>query len=299
MKVVVIYHAHCDDGVAAAWCAWKYFSKKPNYEVEYLPASYGDAPPDVTGKMVYILDFSYDRRTVEEMTEKSHTLYLLDHHKSALEKWSSYPEELTPNDNWVYYFPHGRIEFDMQRSGARMAWDYFFPGQEVPSLIQHVEDNDLWRFQCANTKQFIRALRSYPQTIESMEMIHNLVEDDIDYDKFVEEGEAIERYFQQQCQFILDNATPVEVRLGEVVGLGINAPRTFASELGNILADRSGTFGLVYFIDALVVHVSLRSKGDYDVSKLAQQYGGGGHRNAAGCDIELDRFIYEIWSDIS
>ena len=34
--------------------------------------------------------------------------------------------------------------------------------------------------------------------------------------------------------------------------------------------------------------VSLRSKGEVDVSKVAERFGGGGHKNAAGCRIEAD-----------
>jgi phosphoesterase RecJ-like protein len=34
-----------------------------------------------------------------------------------------------------------------------------------------------------------------------------------------------------------------------------------------------------------LVHVSLRSKGDVDVAALARKFGGGGHRNAAGCRL--------------
>jgi phosphoesterase RecJ-like protein len=32
--------------------------------------------------------------------------------------------------------------------------------------------------------------------------------------------------------------------------------------------------------------VSLRSKGKYNVAKIAELFGGGGHRNAAGCRID-------------
>lgn len=38
--------------------------------------------------------------------------------------------------------------------------------------------------------------------------------------------------------------------------------------------------------------VSLRSKGDVDVSGIAESYGGGGHKNAAGCRIEGE------WDDL-
>jgi phosphoesterase RecJ-like protein len=33
------------------------------------------------------------------------------------------------------------------------------------------------------------------------------------------------------------------------------------------------------------VKVSLRGKGDVDVSRIAARFGGGGHRNAAGCTL--------------
>jgi phosphoesterase RecJ-like protein len=37
--------------------------------------------------------------------------------------------------------------------------------------------------------------------------------------------------------------------------------------------------------------VSLRSKGDINVARVAEQFGGGGHKNAAGCRVEGD------WND--
>jgi phosphoesterase RecJ-like protein len=37
-----------------------------------------------------------------------------------------------------------------------------------------------------------------------------------------------------------------------------------------------------------VYRVSLRSKGKSNVAKVAETFGGGGHRNAAGCRIEGD-----------
>jgi phosphoesterase RecJ-like protein len=43
------------------------------------------------------------------------------------------------------------------------------------------------------------------------------------------------------------------------------------------------------FLKALsdgAVRVSLRSRGDVDVQSVARTFGGGGHRNAAGCTIE-------------
>ena len=34
------------------------------------------------------------------------------------------------------------------------------------------------------------------------------------------------------------------------------------------------------------IHISLRSKNEYDVSQIAMVFYGGGHKNAAGCTIQ-------------
>jgi phosphoesterase RecJ-like protein len=51
-----------------------------------------------------------------------------------------------------------------------------------------------------------------------------------------------------------------------------------------------------------VYRTSLRSKGDVNVAKVAEQFGGGGHRNAAGCTLkgsldELERQVVPLMQD--
>ncbi len=61
----------------------------------------------------------------------------------------------------------------------------------------------------------------------------------------------------------------------------------FHSDVGNILAEKSGTYGA--FWQQLPNHEvkwSLRSKGDYDVSVIASKFGGGGHKNAASFTLK-------------
>ncbi len=36
-----------------------------------------------------------------------------------------------------------------------------------------------------------------------------------------------------------------------------------------------------------LIKVSLRSKGDTDINKVARAFGGGGHKNASGCSLSL------------
>jgi phosphoesterase RecJ-like protein len=55
----------------------------------------------------------------------------------------------------------------------------------------------------------------------------------------------------------------------------VNYPRSLASvRVACLLRERGGQ-----------VKVSLRGKGDVDVNTIAARFGGGGHRNAAGCTV--------------
>jgi oligoribonuclease NrnB/cAMP/cGMP phosphodiesterase (DHH superfamily) len=273
--ILVIYHHPCDDGFAAAYCAWRKFGK----EAEYFPTNYNRDPPDVTDKIVYILDFSYPKETMEKIFATAQHTTWLDHHKTAFE---SYLGEVPENGAYVANDAARTIFLDNHRSGAMIAWQHFFPDAVIaPRLIQHVQDNDLWKFELENTKPFIRALRSYPLTFENW---HEIAQDkEVFYKAFVAEGKAIDRFFNRQLENIVV-ATKRPCAFNPLFkGLAANIPPLFQSEAGCILATECGTFGLLWWQDGKGhVNCSLRSNGDYDVSKIAKMYGGGGHRNAAG-----------------
>ena len=129
-------------------------------------------------------------------------------------------------------------------------------------------------------------------------------------DKFLEneaalinEGASILRTHNQHVQAALKQARLCAIRwfAGEVdghpavnvfSGLAANAPAFLASDLGHELANKSGTFGLVWSMAGDgQIHCSLRSNGDYDVSAIAKAFGGGGHRNAAGFSTDIDTLM--------
>ena len=57
---------------------------------------------------------------------------MIDHHASAAKDL----------DGW--FNPRFDSVFDMQKSGAMLAWDYFFPAQEAPEIVRYVQDRDIW-----------------------------------------------------------------------------------------------------------------------------------------------------------
>ena len=280
VKPMVIYHANCADGFGAAFSAWKKFKDTATYH----PAHYGQPVPDIPQGTthIYILDFSYPRDTLLKLAEDDRTVIVLDHHKTAQAdlEYIDIPEGVKLS-----------VQFDMARSGAMMAWD-FFHGYQPPVMIRHIQDRDLWKFELPDTKAYSAALASYPMDFGIWSKI--AAQDVAEYETFVESGHAILRMQDQQIAQTINSDLKKVVLLGSE-GLGANVCNNI-SEVGNQIAKKSGTFSMTYWIKDQEVIVSLRSIAPYDVSVIAKHYGGGGHAQAAGFKMFVKQFFEEIWT---
>jgi hypothetical protein len=108
--------------------------------------------------------------------------------------------------------------------------------------------------------------------------------------RFRERGAAMNDQFQAQCKEMAEPKAAMPVTLLGETGLMVNAPSPFTSEVGNLLALRSGTFGLVWKLDKPdTIKVGLRSIAPFDVEKLARAFGGGGHAQASAFRLPLSK----------
>jgi len=53
--------------------------------LEFHAGVYQNPPPDVTGKDVILVDFSYKRPILDKMKQEANSILILDHHKTAME----------------------------------------------------------------------------------------------------------------------------------------------------------------------------------------------------------------------
>jgi len=254
---VVIYHANCNDGFGAAYSAWKLLGNR----AEYIAASHGAPPPDVTDKKVVILDFSYDNETTKRMIEQAEDLWVIDHHKS----------------NMVELHDISNTRFDMTKSGAILSWEFFHPGKEAPKFIQYIEDRDLWKWELAYSKEFSAAFDMVPWEFEEYEKF----EDDSVFDDAVKRGSYILAYSKTVIRKVCDKASPRKYKDYNV--MVVNSSH-WMSEIGASLA-KDCDFAMIWYYDHdhCNYKCSLRAFHDtMDVSEIAKKFGGGGHRKAAG-----------------
>jgi oligoribonuclease NrnB/cAMP/cGMP phosphodiesterase (DHH superfamily) len=269
-KVLCIYHGNCDDGFGAAHAVYTKFQELDHMELTFHKGIYGEAPPlglidsDTT---VYIVDFSYKNEVLVDIAAKADQVILIDHHLSF--------EQQMP---WPV-LPNLSIVFDMEHSGAWLTWNYLFP-DDIPYYIEHIQDNDLWKFKLPQTKEFIAGLRSNQQKFSIWdELLYNPMA----VLKYKEKGAVVLSYYNEKMENIISLCTR-KMTINGIEGKVCNAPPMFASDIGNTLAKQTGTFGATYFhrADGAVVF-SLRSIGEEcNVANLAKLFGGGGHKNAAG-----------------
>ena len=70
----------------------------------------------------------------------------------------------------------------------------------------------------------------------------------------------------------------------------VNAPGVFHSLIGNMLSEKSGTFALMWHVGKSGgVKVGLRSQRSFDCIALAESMGGGGHAQACGFKMGIER----------
>ena len=264
--IVVIYHEYCHDGFGAAYAAWEKFGDN----AQYLRANYGHPAPELTNKEVYIVDFSYPKEVLVDIESKAKKLVVLDHHISSREAVESVKEHVYSED----------------RSGAYLSWVYFHPDKDVPKLIEYISDADTW----AHTLKDWEEIQSY------------IYKEDVDEENFfrwrelkdeLETEEGYKKALEIGALFLKDRKKIIEIYCdkAELINFEgyeiyvVNAPGEIRSEVGNILAKKTDSFAMVISYEKGVWKCSLRSQDKVDVSRIAQKYGGGGHKNAARFNI--------------
>lgn len=311
-KILCIYHSNCADGFTAAWAVWLRFGEG----VEFYPGVYQSDPPDVTGRDVVLVDFSYKREVLREMSLKARSILVLDHHKSAAE---DLPQESRTSDSlltscrmdkpewtqpltWEYFQTCVSMDkaegivraivyayFDMSRSGAGIVWDFFHPGVPRPRLVDHVEDRDLWRFALFGTREIQAAVFSYPYDFGTWTRLAESF-DGFGNSSLMQEGAAIERKHHKDVAELV-NVCKRRMVLGGVDVPVASLPYTLVSDAGHLMA-QGEPFAACYWDTPDGRQFGLRSTDDgTDVSEIAKLYGGGGHKNAAGFKVPRDHAL--------
>lgn len=276
---LIIYHGNCADGFMAATILRK-FLRDQGRDPEMVAGVYQQPPPDCEQKDVIVVDFSYKRPVMAEILVAANTVVILDHHKTAI-------EDLEGLEGF-----YDKV-FDLEKSGAMLAWEYCYPDTMPPDIVTFIQDRDLWQFKYKVTRPVQAALFSYPYEFLLWE---SFIAPGYDWTPLYVGGEAIERKHFKDIRELLKVCRKRMMICGHEV-LAANLPYTLSSDAGHIMVEEEKEpFGCCYYDVPDGRVFSLRSIDTaVDVSEIAKSYGGGGHRNAAG--FKVSKLVAEAFED--
>ena len=277
-KRIVITHRNCEDGRATGSVALQFSN-----DIDVLPPSicyvnYGEYDIDhilnmVKGAVVYIGDFSFLADEFKLITEVAKIAVTVDHHR-------------TPYLDSVSDLP--TTHFDMSKSGAYLAWEFFYPNAEVPKYIKYVSDRDLYTFKYGNDSRALH-LATSSMALNSAALTVPYFTDTALLDSIIAEyTPKVERHLND-CKRRAREASPITVAGVQFRCLNICDN---ISDTLNAVCALYGTPAMSYRFKGDVVTFSIRNNSnvDVDLSELAKLFGGGGHPKASGFAIPILEF---------
>lgn len=297
MHHFILYHAHCSDGFCAATVAAAHHEKLgESYTlVPVLPgfARQRDAFERLKSQVpesyrVISFDVPYEQAGFDLLLVTFPSAEVYDHHKSTAEKCK----------------PHPQFHYDVSRSGAGLAWDYYHPDKigDYPPLVAYVQDTDLWTFKLEDSRKISTWLYNVltPDLSQLDDWLTKLKSDDW-LETARRLGGAMMLYRDNLVKMVADAAVKKTVD-GHAVLLVEST--TLVSEVGQALYERKAENGAFACDYAMIWRynatrgccvVSLRSNSasptSADVSLVASTRGGGGHRSAAGFECSMDELL--------
>lgn len=282
-KSVGVYHKDCTDGTTAAAVLLKRFPDAQVFPLEHGYSEEDFAPireavdKDTT---VYIVDAAFGAR---ELADRAKEVIVIDHHIGAQEEM----EALAGQYGNVAYV------FDNEKSGASLAWRYFFGEDSIPELITLVEDLDLFRWKHGEKTKAIGSSSAF--FFNKPEMLVPYLSGS-SLGPLLERGEVIAQFIDKLIEEYIARAEPFYLRIGAHNVPAYNAAGLLRSSLGHHFAKEHGVAVAVFGITGTQVKISFRSEGGQTPSarELAETLGGGGHEKASGARVSLEQFCEMI-----
>jgi len=287
----IYYHGRCPDGSCALNIILYHLGC--DADIQCIPMTHPYTVDETffdnaRNKNNIMVDFSLKYNDLKRLIDVSNTFLILDHHKSA-------EEELRAIED------HYKI-FDMNQSGAGLTWRYFFPNEPMPRVVTFIEDQDIWTFKHPDTKAFNTVFHGLDQTYQ---IWLKYVTDENVVNEAIAKGRAMLEYETNLVNYVCDTHSVVKNHNvdGKILIVAYVNSCILSSQIGNTLLKKYpyADFSAVISIKNGRTKYSLRSENSrYDVSSIAKSFPkGGGHRNAAGFDLNglYDAMPYPIIDD--
>jgi oligoribonuclease NrnB/cAMP/cGMP phosphodiesterase (DHH superfamily) len=273
--MIAIIHHNDHDGFCSGAIVAKY---EKNQDKEFYCSTYNtniiEELKQKKYNKIYIVDLSFDKDTMLKLKDITEKLIWIDHHQSAIENLKG-------------------LDFEGKRkigkAGCRLTWEYLFEDKKIPygvSLIDRFDvfdqsKKDFWDNYIYPFKIGMECHDMQPET--NMGLWNKIFNNNQKFLKdTINNGKTINEYLlQMNKKLFKENGFEItfEDKKAVVINSLIKGSQLFESVYDKKIHDIMMVFAFAKNIYTVSIYTE---KNDIDVSKIANKYGGGGHKQAAG-----------------
>lgn len=302
MKTGIVYHEKDLDGLFSGAVTRFFLGFVCSVaDIVFLPTDYGK-PVDMerlkSFDRLYVVDFSFPVAQMAELFSRFGGSFVwIDHHAAKFQE----VEAAVPG-----------IE-GLRRDGTaacKLAWEYFFsprpmqdqvpywwrcPEKGVPRSVEFAHRGDVWDLDGDVIAFGLGVYSDLPADLGDFSCLTRYFEGaEADVrnavDRALDRGRAIQGYVDQQNRAyakkysfdaVLTTSSGEEHKV-----IAMNKGMAGTPSFDGVFDPKRYEFMVAFAFEGGKWGMSLRSVGEVDVARVARQFGGNGHRNAAGCAVE-------------
>lgn len=280
--MLCVYHIADHDGKGSAAVVRSVYP-----ETEFLGLNHDmEIPYDEIRKhdKIVVCDIALPLEFMLELSRTTDFIWI-DHHASVINEYNE-------------HLANGGAEIKgLRRIGTAaccLTWEYFYPDKELPEGLKLLGLNDIFDLRDSRVRPFEYAVQSIGVNRPGDKIWDDLLNNRINIDEMVETGKAILSWIKVRNMRLVRSMS-FESEYNGLKCICANMPQgysEFYDSLPNIhdydfmcnfFMNRRNTWNLSFYT----------SKDGIDVSKIAANFGGGGHVRAAGASRlkELPEFL--------
>lgn len=298
----IIYHKNCLDGFASFFLLHE--AKKIESSAEIYPdvPSASRVPSRIENKNILIVDVAYSYDIMYNIISKAKTVTFIDHHVTIHKGMVELAKKFTKL----------HLIYDVTKSGCTLMWQYLYGTINPPKFIKYIEDNDIGKWELADCKEFITALKvKYPTKPNylSLNKWSKLYKDSTvkklislgkvygEYKKYLTD-DNVRRFTMEKfpSEKFYDKYSNIFKKPGQYkVAVYCGSPCPSSQEISEyIFKNYSCDFMISWVLNLEKKDYVLTFRSKYvDVGEIAMALGGGGHKLAASGVIKLKDFSIE------
>ena len=294
-KTIVFYHSADFDGWSSGAIVLKKFPNAKAVPINYPILDQKEKLAKVlsiieNGDSVYVVDFSFSPDTFKEIKLKAKELIWIDHHVSAINHCET-----------VEFFTDGLLSTEY--AACELTWLYmmenyrevenysleYYDSLPIPYSIRLLGRYDLWKHDYdLNIVPFQMGMKSFFSLATDVKW-SKIFEQNEEFTKYViDRGQIISEYLENNDFKIAKSyAFEAEIEGHKVVALNMRSGGS--SIFKNIYQPQIHAFCVSFLFlptQKWVVAMYSENNDAVDLSKIAEKYGGGGHKNAAAFTID-------------